>query len=39
MTALLIKPPSGFTGGKITARSVAGRKIDNNRLSNIFRVR
>jgi phage terminase large subunit-like protein len=39
MTALLIKPPSGFTGGKITARSVAGRKIDNSRPSSIFRVR
>jgi phage terminase large subunit-like protein len=39
MTALLIKPPSGFTGGKITARSMGARKIDNGRLSNIFRVR
>ena len=39
MTALLIKPPSGFTGGKITARSVAGRKIDSGKISNIFRVR
>lgn len=43
LTALLIKPPSGFTGGKITARSVANRKIDNGnptrRSGGIFRVR
>jgi phage terminase large subunit-like protein len=39
MTALLIKPPSGFTGGKITAKSMGARKIDNGRISNIFRVR
>lgn len=39
MTALLIKPPSGFTGGKITARSVAGRKINNGKSSSIFRLR
>jgi phage terminase large subunit-like protein len=47
LTALLIKPPSGFTGGKITARSMASRRIDggNNasrgrgRGGGIFRVR
>jgi phage terminase large subunit-like protein len=46
LTALLIKPPSGFTGGKITAKSPAGRKIDGGFGSNgrgrgggIFRVR
>ena len=46
LTALLIKPPAGFTGGKITARSVAGRKIPNirgndtgNSRGGIFRVR
>ena len=27
LTALLIKPPAGFLGGNITARSVAGRRI------------
>lgn len=45
LTALMIKPPSGFTGGKITARSVAGRKIPNVRGSDatgsrgVFRLR
>jgi phage terminase large subunit-like protein len=45
MTALLIKPPMGFSGGKITARSLGNRKIDigrNNdgkRGGGIFRVR
>ena len=41
MTALMIKPPMGFSGGKITARSVAGRKIDTgfNKSGGIFRVR
>ena len=42
LTALLIKPPSGFTGGKITARSVASRKFDtgsSGNRSSIFRVR
>lgn len=28
LTALLIKPPAGFIGGKITARSLASRRID-----------
>lgn len=27
MTALLIKPPAGFMGGKLTAKSPAGRKL------------
>jgi len=46
LTALLIKPPSGFTGGKITAKSMGSRKIPNTRgndtggsRSGIFRVR
>jgi phage terminase large subunit-like protein len=46
LTALLIKPPSGFTGGKITARSAASRRIDSGgipknrpRGGGIFRVR
>lgn len=42
LTALLIKPPAGFTGGKITARSLGGRKIDvgrTSRSSGIFRAR
>jgi phage terminase large subunit-like protein len=39
LTALLIKPPAGFVGGKITARSLAHRKIPNNRTGGVFRVR
>lgn len=42
LTALLIKPPAGFSGGKITAKSMAGRKIDigrTSRSSGIFRAR
>ena len=40
MTALLIKPPSGFTGGKITARSMGSRKIDTGRKTGgLFRLR
>jgi phage terminase large subunit-like protein len=45
MTALLIKPPMGFSGGKITARSLGNRKIDigrngdGRRGGGIFRVR
>jgi phage terminase large subunit-like protein len=46
MTALLIKPPMGFSGGKITARSMGSRKIDIGRNGDgkrgsggIFRVR
>jgi phage terminase large subunit-like protein len=41
MTALLIKPPSGFTGGKITAKSMGSRKIDVGSKSSrsIFRLR
>ena len=39
LTALLIKPPAGFVGGKITARSMAGRKIPNDRTGGVFKVR
>jgi phage terminase large subunit-like protein len=39
LTALLIKPPAGFTGGKLTARSLAHRKIPTDRTSGVFRVR
>jgi phage terminase large subunit-like protein len=41
LTALLIKPPAGFLGGTITARSLASRKIPNMRGSSarIFKAR
>ena len=41
MTALLIKPPAGFSGGKIRAKSFADRKIYTGgiRRTGIFRVR
>jgi phage terminase large subunit-like protein len=43
LTALLIKPPAGFTGGKITARSHAGRRIggisNRGNGNGTFRVR
>jgi phage terminase large subunit-like protein len=45
LTALLIKPPSGFTGGRISAKSMADRKLDlgrgagTGRSGGIFRVR
>ena len=44
LTALLIKPPPGFTGGKLRAKSFADRKLGvtnpNNRpAGRIFRVR
>jgi phage terminase large subunit-like protein len=38
LTALLIKPPAGFTGGKITAKSMGSRKIPDSR-SSLFRIR
>ena len=38
LTALLIKPPPGFVGGKITARSLAHRKIPGIKHGG-FRVR
>lgn len=38
LTALLIKPPAGFIGGKITAKSMADRRLPNSR-SGLFRVR
>jgi phage terminase large subunit-like protein len=42
LTALLIKPPPGFSGGKIRAKSYGDRKIPGvspSRGSKIFRVR
>ena len=42
LTALLIKPPAGFSGGKITARSMGARKISPFRNGNGnggFRIR
>lgn len=35
MTALLIKPPQGFIGGKLTAKSPAARRIPNTRGNNL----
>jgi phage terminase large subunit-like protein len=32
MTALLIKPPKGFHGGKITAKSFSQRRLPSNRI-------
>lgn len=37
LTALLIKPPAGFVGGRITARSHAHKRIESNRRG--FRIR
>jgi len=42
LTALLIKPPPGFVGGKLTAKSLAGRRIDSKesgKRPGTFRVR
>jgi phage terminase large subunit-like protein len=40
LTALLIKPPAGFVGGKITAKSVASRRLPDTRgNTGFFRVR
>jgi phage terminase large subunit-like protein len=42
LTALLIKPPAGFSGGKLRAKSFADRKIgipNGNRGGKIFRIR
>lgn len=43
LTALLIKPPAGFTGGTITARSSASRRMDlgrgSARRAGVFKVR
>jgi hypothetical protein len=38
LTALLIKPPAGFIGGKLTAKSLAHRKMPDFK-SNMFRIR
>ena len=38
LTALLIKPPAGFIGGKLTAKSLAHRKIPDSK-SSLFRLR
>jgi phage terminase large subunit-like protein len=38
LTALLIKPPPGFVGGKITARSMGSKKLSDPRTS-LFRLR
>jgi phage terminase large subunit-like protein len=42
MTALLIKPPAGFSGGKIRAKSLADRRIPGvspSRGGSVFRIR
>ena len=39
LTALMIKPPAGFVGGKITAKSSAHRKIDSGGGRRGFRIR
>lgn len=41
LTALLIKPPSGFSGGRITAKSLASRRLPDTRGGGggFFRVR
>jgi phage terminase large subunit-like protein len=38
LTALLIKPPAGFVGGRLTAKSHADRRLPNSR-SSLFRIR
>jgi hypothetical protein len=38
LTALLIKPPAGFTGGKITAKSMGARRLPDSK-SSLFRIR
>jgi phage terminase large subunit-like protein len=38
LTALLIKPPAGFVGGKLTAKSLAHRKMPDLK-SSIFKIR
>lgn len=39
LTALLIKPPAGFVGGRLTAKSLANRRLPEFRGSSTFRVR
>jgi phage terminase large subunit-like protein len=38
LTALLIKPPAGFVGGRLTAKSMASRRLPDSRNS-LFRIR
>jgi phage terminase large subunit-like protein len=38
LTALVIKPPAGFSGGKITARSMASRRLPDIKGS-LFRIK
>jgi phage terminase large subunit-like protein len=38
LTALLIKPPAGFVGGKLTAKSMAHRRLPDSK-SGLFRIR
>ncbi|NBS86361.1 MAG: hypothetical protein EBS58_06730, partial [Micrococcales bacterium] len=38
LTALMIKPPAGFVGGKLTAKSMASRRMPDAR-SSLFRLR
>jgi phage terminase large subunit-like protein len=38
LTALLIKPPAGFIGGKLTAKSMASRRLPDSR-SSLFRIK
>jgi phage terminase large subunit-like protein len=38
LTALLIKPPVGFVGGKLTAKSMAHRRLPESK-SGLFRIR
>ena len=38
LTALMIKPPAGFVGGRLTARSHASRRLPDAK-STFFRVR
>lgn len=38
LTALLIKPPAGFVGGKLVAKSMAHRRLPDSK-SGLFRIR
>jgi hypothetical protein len=40
MTALMIKPPQGFVGGKLIAKSPAARRLPSHRSGGkIFKAR